>query len=75
MQEQIEQELQDLRDQAEYSRLEAHHMPADQAGDKFSDRSSKRSWPKIPTENKANIKIEIEGAQQSMKILVKQVLL
>ena len=27
-----------------------------------SDRSSKRSWPKIPTENKANIKIEIEGA-------------
>ena len=62
MQEQIEQELQDLRDQAEYSRLEAHLLAADQAGDRFSDRSSKRSWPKIPTENKANIKIEIEGA-------------
>ena len=46
MQEQIEQELQDLRDQAEYSQLEAHLLAADQAGDRFSDRSSKRSWPK-----------------------------
>ena len=62
MQEQIEQELQDLRDQAEYSQLEAHLLAADQAGDRFSDRSSKRNWPKIPPENKANIKIEIEGA-------------
>ena len=47
MQEQIEQELQDLRDQAEYSQLEAHLLAADQAGDSFSDRSSKRSWPKF----------------------------
>ena len=42
MQEQIERELQDLRDQAEYSQLEAELLAADQADERYSDCGSMR---------------------------------
>ncbi|CAB3997598.1 Hypothetical predicted protein, partial [Paramuricea clavata] len=62
MQEQIECELQDLRDQAEYSQLEAELLAADQADERYSDCGSMRSLSKTVTGNRVNMKVEVKNS-------------
>ena len=62
MQEQIERELQDLRDQAEYSQLEAELLAADQADERYSDCGSMRSLSKAVAGNRVNMKVEVKNS-------------
>ncbi|CAB4043403.1 Hypothetical predicted protein, partial [Paramuricea clavata] len=56
VQEQIERELQDLREQAEYSQLEAELFAADQADERHSDCGNMRSLSKAVAGNRVNMK-------------------